>query len=341
VLKWSGSQWAPDEDNSGGPPSGNAGGDLTGEYPNPLIAPNAINSSKIEDGSINTNDLNFTPITNPFSGTFYVNGEIDINGNIDVGSGTVEAKEFRSSASYLGILSDRGIWIDIDNNNNGNEVFAITSDNENKTYLSIREDQNGSERISINTASFYGNYPIYIAGDTRIAGNLSISGNISKGGGTFEIDHPLNPSNMILRHCFIESPDMMNVYNGNIITDAYGYASIQLPDYFDALNKDFRYQLTVIGQFAQAIVVQEVQNNSFTIQTDKPNVKVSWQVTGIRKDPWAEKNRIAVEEYKSSETQGFYLHPEVYGQPETKSIEWAKHPEIMKQLKEEQTQNEF
>ena len=49
---------------------------------------------------------------------------------------------------------------------------------------------------------------------------------------------------------------MMNIYNGNITTDANGEATVALPAYFAVLNKDFRYQLTVIGQFAQAIVAE-------------------------------------------------------------------------------------
>jgi hypothetical protein len=43
---------------------------------------------------------------------------------------------------------------------------------------------------------------------------------------------------------------MMNVYNGNVVTDKRGMATVVLPDYFKALNRDFRYQLTVVGQFA-------------------------------------------------------------------------------------------
>lgn len=115
---------------------------------------------------------------------------------------------------------------------------------------------------------------------------------------------------------------MMNIYNGNVVTDGSGYATIPLPDWFEALNKDFRYQLTVVGVFAQAIVSQEVQNNQFAIKTDKPNVKVSWQVTGIRKDAYAEKNRIPVEVLKTGDEVGKYIHPEAFGLPETMSIDY-------------------
>lgn len=164
------------------------------------------------------------------------------------------------------------------------------------------------------------------------SGRVHVDGVLSKAGGSFEIDHPLDPENMILRHSFVESPDMMNIYNGNIITGANGEAVVYLPDYFEALNRDFRYQLTVIGEFAQAIIVEEIQGNRFMIRTDKSNVKVSWQITGIRKDPWAEENRVVVEEYKSPEARGFYLHPDVYGHPGNRSIEWGLYPEDMRQM---------
>lgn len=133
----------------------------------------------------------------------------------------------------------------------------------------------------------------------RIPGNLIVTGSVSKGGGSFRIDHPLDPENKWLYHSFVESPDMMNVYNGNVTTDGEGRAVVELPDYFEALNRDFRYQLTVIGQFAQAIVSKKVENNRFVIQTDKPGVEVSWQVTGIRKDTWANEHRVPVEQAKS------------------------------------------
>jgi hypothetical protein len=77
----------------------------------------------------------------------------------------------------------------------------------------------------------------------------------------------------------------------------------------------FRYQLTVIGQFAQAIVAEEIRDNRFTIKSDKPRIKVSWQVTGVRKDPWAVANRIPVEAQKTGDEKGRYLHPHLWERP--------------------------
>jgi hypothetical protein len=149
-------------------------------------------------------------------------------------------------------------------------------------------------------------------------GNVNITGSLTKGSGGFKIDHPLAPANKYLSHSFVESPDMMNVYNGNIMTNSNGDATVVLPAYFEALNRDFRYQLTIIGQFAQAIVASEVKNNCFSIKTDKPNVKVSWQVTGIRQDAYAKAYPIRVEEEKSGTAMGHYLHPELYAQAQAK-----------------------
>lgn len=152
------------------------------------------------------------------------------------------------------------------------------------------------------------------------SGNVQIVGSLSKSSGSFKIDHPLDPTGKYLYHSFVESPDMMDIYNGNVRTDADGYAVVQLPGYFEALNQDFRYQLTVIGQFAQAIVAEEIHDDRFVIRTNLGQVKVSWQVTGIRHDPWADANRIPVEQVKPKAEQGTYLVPEVYGQPESKGL---------------------
>jgi hypothetical protein len=153
------------------------------------------------------------------------------------------------------------------------------------------------------------NYAGYFYGDVHITGTLS------KAGGSFKIDHPQDPANKYLIHSFVESPDMMNIYNGNVVTDEQGLAVVQLPDYFEIENVDYRYQLTVIGEFAQAIVKEKIANNQFVIMTDKPNVEVSWMVTGIRNDAWANAHRIVPEVEKKGIEKGHYLNPELFGQP--------------------------
>lgn len=143
-----------------------------------------------------------------------------------------------------------------------------------------------------------GNSGFEVNGDALVSGNLKVTGSITGASKNFKIDHPLEPLNKTLTYTSIESPDMMNIYNGNITTNESGEATITMPNYFEALNKDFRYQLTVIGTFAQAIVLEEIIGNTFKIKTDKPHVKVSWQVTGIRHDKFAEENRPTVEQTK-------------------------------------------
>jgi hypothetical protein len=144
-------------------------------------------------------------------------------------------------------------------------------------------------------------------------GRVRVTGFLQKAGGGFTVDHPTDPKNKTLSHSFVESPEMLNVYSGTVTTNRAGVARVRLPAYFEALNRNFRYQLTVIGKFAHAMVSKEIKNNEFVIRTDPGRVKVCWQVTGVRKDAWAEANRIPVEETKPKAERGRYLHPELFG----------------------------
>lgn len=158
-------------------------------------------------------------------------------------------------------------------------------------------------------------------GSVRIKGAASITGNLTKGGGSFKIDHPLDPENKYLQHSFVESPDMMNIYNGNVTLNDDGQAVVLLPEYFEALNCDYRYQLTCIGGFAPVYIEEKISDNCFKIAGGKPGMEISWQVTGIRHDPYVVANRIQVEQDKPVEERGYYLHPKAYGFSEEKSIE--------------------
>lgn len=168
----------------------------------------------------------------------------------------------------------------------------------------------------------------FYLGNVNINGDLLVTGAVSKGGGGFKIDHPNAPENMFLAHSFVESPDMKNVYDGTVALDRDGEADVELPGYFSAVNKDFRYQLTAIGAPGPNLhIAREIEGNGFVIAGGAPGMKVSWQITGIRKDPWAEQHRIVVEQPKEAGERGRYLHPKAFGQPEEKGLHRA--PEIL------------
>jgi len=242
----------------------------------------SINGCGVENGCVSTN---------VGIGTTAPANTLDVYDSGNGGLGTISATTSATNSAVLGV-------------NNS----TTTSTGANGGYFTTNSPA-GSGIVAENLSASGNNYAAYLDG------NVHITGTLSKSTGMFKIDHPLDPANKYLSHSFVESPDMMNVYNGNIRTDKRGRAVVVLPDYFEALNRDFRYQLTVIGQFAQAIVAKEISHNRFTIKTNRPGVEVSWQVTGIRHDAYADAHRIATEEMKPANEQGRYLHPELFGAP--------------------------
>ena len=131
----------------------------------------------------------------------------------------------------------------------------------------------------------------YIAGNQNVHGNQFVVGNLNVAGTkNFMIDHPDDPENKYLYHSCIESNEVLNKYSGVTTTDEHGNAIVELPEYFEKINRNFRYQLTVIGQFAQAIISREIIGNVFEISTNIPNVKVSWEITAERYDDYMKKN---------------------------------------------------
>ena len=156
-------------------------------------------------------------------------------------------------------------------------------------------------------------YAGFFEGNVNVTDDLTVFGNLNVNGTkNFRIDHPLDPANRYLYHFAVESSEVLNVYSGNVTTDAEGFATIALPDWFEVLNTDLRYQLTVLGTFAQAIVAEEVQEGRFVIQTDQPGIRVSWQVTGVRSDPGLRANPPVVEADKPPAARGTFVHPETY-----------------------------
>src|SRR5206468_1366845 len=141
------------------------------------------------------------------------------------------------------------------------------------------------------------------------------NGNFSgKGGKYFRIDHPLDPANKYLIHACAEGPEPLLIYRGNVTLDAAGAARVQLPNYFEAINRDLSYQLTPIGGPAPNLhIAQKVADNAFRIAGGTPGLEVSWAVTGVRNDAYMRRYARPVEEEKSESDRGKYQHPELYG----------------------------
>jgi hypothetical protein len=245
------------------------------------------------------------------------------NGDVGIGTTNTSGVGLKAFRTYYA-----GVWGESTNQSGvvglsyyGNAVWGQSTNGAGVSAYSTYS-------YGVYASSVYG-YAGYFAGDVHVNGRLT------KSSGSFKIDHPLDPANKYLSHSFVEAPDMMNIYNGNITTDANGLAVVTLPDYFIALNRDYRYQLTVVGKFAQAIIRRKIKDNRFVIKTDKPRVEVSWQVTGIRQDAYAKANPIRVEEEKPDYERGAYLNPKAFGQPQEKGVTHIRHIAATPQVEEE------
>lgn len=200
-------------------------------------------------------------------------------------------------------------------------IYARTAGNGQAIDAEVNTNTNGDALFARTTSSSASSYAgIFV-------GNVSISGNLAKSSGSFKIDHPLDPANKYLYHSFVESPDMKNIYDGVVTLDSNGAAVVTMPTWFDALNQDFRYQLTAMGGPGPNLyIAQEISGNSFKIAGGTSGMKVSWQVTGIRHDAYANAHRIPIEQDKPAEERGTYIHPELYGKPASQGLDRQERP---------------
>jgi hypothetical protein len=213
------------------------------------------------------------------------------------------------------------------------QATELTASNTAVSAIADGVDGTGVVGQAMNGSNATGVWGISSSGEAGLfEGNVSVTGTLSAAAKSFKIDDPLDPADKFLVHASVESSELKTVYDGMVTLDANGAAVVQLPDWFEALNGDFRYQLTCVGGYAPVYIAQKIRNNIFKIGGGTPGLEVDWQVTGVRHDPYAEAHPLRVERQKTAKERGYYLHPELYGQPGKKSIEWADHPGIMARL---------
>ncbi len=154
-------------------------------------------------------------------------------------------------------------------------------------------------------------YSVYANGDFGAAGTKA-----------FAIDHPLDPENKYLKHYSIESNEVLNMYRGTVPFDTNGEAVVTMPDYFDAVNANFSYQLTPIGGYAPLFIKEKLENGKFVIAGGASGMEVSWSVFAERNDPYLQQHpeSKAVEVVKEDWNKGKYLQPDLYNQPASKKI---------------------
>jgi hypothetical protein len=159
------------------------------------------------------------------------------------------------------------------------------------------------------------------------SGNVLVTGNLAKPGGGFTIDHPQDPGNRYLHHSFVESSERKNIYDGVAVLDDQGQAEVAMPDWFEAVNRDLRYQLTPLGRPAPNLhISREVDAGRFAIAGGASGQRICWQVTGVRDDPWARAHQLITEEDKSEDDQGLFLHPELHGSDREHGILASRQP---------------
>lgn len=252
------------------------------------------------------------------------------NGNIGIEAegNSIGIKATSSSYGVLANGTNKGVFA----GGKAGGVFASSSNVSGELPGSNKVGVLGLAGKDLNLAGFGSgqNFTIGVYGLAPVAtnsyagffeGNVLVNSTLSKAGGNFKIDHPLDPANKFLYHSFVESPDMKNIYDGVVTLDGQGEAVVEIPEWFEALNSEFRYQLTPLDSTSPNLHIgSRLKEQKFKIAGGLPGQEISWQVTGIRQDEWAKAHRISVEEDKTGDERGKYLHPELFCQPNEMAV---------------------
>jgi len=233
----------------------------------------------------------------------FANDMLRFNGNVGI-----NALPSSSYGLYV-IDNDYGIR-SIASTSTGTYTYGVLGDADGGTARNVSIYGSGASGTGTNWAGYF-------------YGDVYVLGTVSKAGDKIVLDHPLDPENKFLSHTSINSDQMTNIYHGNVILDSEGNATVIMQNWVEDANKDFRYQLTAIGAPGPNLYIsKKINGNKFSISGGASGMEVSWQVTGLRNDNYAKANPITVETDKTADEKGLYLHPDAFGLPEEKGIEY-------------------
>ena len=226
-----------------------------------------------------------------------------------------------------------GVYCTVTNSNQGTAVSALAYQNTQPSYgVDASAENNGASGVGVlgsatsNGGTGYGIYGVASINTTDdwagyFNGNVNITGTVFMPAKMTRIDHPLDPENKYLVHNTVESSEMTNLYSGNAVLDGGGEAVVTLPDWFEAANKDFRYQLTCIGGYAPVYVAERITNNQFKIAGGSNGLEVSWQIMAVRNDQYAKANPMNAVTDKRPFERGKYRFPEVFGLGKDRAVD--------------------
>ena len=233
-----------------------------------------------------------------------------------------------------------GVWSEVAGNENGSKFGlygrALGGTTGNRTGVYGYASANGTDSkyglfgfASGSEGTKYGVYGLVSGSGTKyagyFAGNVRVTGTLTKGGGSFLIDHPLEPLNKTLRHNFVESPEDLCLYRGKVKLNAEGSATVKMPDYFAALTQEEEatVNLTPIGKKPFLVSYEWSPGCTEFEVFGEPNAEVAYLVLADRDDPAIHQLRKPVEEEKGNGNfeQGKLLYPEAYGYPKEMGVD--------------------
>lgn len=285
-------------------------GILPGLYPSLVIGNGGVQMHMNTNGTLSVGP--------PTSSTWNSSQRMIVHDNV---ADSIAVFRARNGYGIAGIGSARrGMLSEADGTGPTTGVYATAQSTNSVTY--------GVEAYASGTGPNYALYSYAGNGTANWAGWFAgtiYAVSATSGIKAFLIDHPLDPENKFLEHSSVESDERMNLYRGVVTTDARGYATLHVPNWFTALNEDIQYQLTVIDEmdsdgFAMAKVVQEIREDAFKIRTSVGNAKVNWMVTGRRHDPTSNYYPLQVEREKLAGERGKYLVPEAFGKDQSHAM---------------------